>query len=178
MFLECQFSINGRFKVSEAYQTLCDIVVAIEEVDKWNTVWSFKGPIRYGLLLWKIWHGRLMKWEMLRNRHYLPNPLCPICTQAPKTALHTQQDYSWAHQVWEGVFLLYSWHDFYSELGIRSWVDLCLRKYFGQSGLMSNDVEWQYLFWIVLSAIQRRIFLWIGPYIGLRIKVVSGNKPL
>lgn len=51
------------------------------------------------------------------------------------------------------MFLLGSSHEFYNELEIQSWVDLCLSKNYGKLGLISNDVEWKYLFRVVLRAI-------------------------
>lgn len=92
--LDCSFVANRRFQVDEAYLASCGLVAAVE-ADKWQQVWTFCGPQRYGFTAWLARHDQLATHSLLFNGYYSTDPFFPVCNHDVESTLHVLRDCSW-----------------------------------------------------------------------------------
>ncbi|KHN24231.1 Putative ribonuclease H protein [Glycine soja] len=90
--------INGLFSIKSAYRK-----VAGFSNDKdllFNLIWSWKGPERMRILLWKIANEGLLTNKSRVTRAMAESSECPRCHLQPESILHCLRDCFYAKQVW------------------------------------------------------------------------------
>lgn len=86
------------FSVKSAY-SIVHGEASVQGEDVWRCMWSWKGPFRFQIHVWKVLHGRLLM--NARKGSWSGNSTdCPWCVGVLETMLHALRDCKFASQVW------------------------------------------------------------------------------
>lgn len=90
---------DGSFTNASAYETLLDPSLKDDDMPyKW--IWSWKGPERVRIHLWKLAHKALITNVWREKRHLVDSNYCPVCGTEEESVMHVVRDCARMVQVW------------------------------------------------------------------------------
>ncbi|KAK7272789.1 hypothetical protein RIF29_13828 [Crotalaria pallida] len=90
---------DGKFSVCSAYNVLTGNLVD-DDLQVFKLVWSWTGPERVRVMLWKVAADILPTNLFRKGRHVAQNALCPLCGLEDESTLHALRDFVEAQQLW------------------------------------------------------------------------------
>ncbi|CAA0819658.1 Unknown protein [Striga hermonthica] len=119
------FSVDGRFTMKSAYDSLSDDVITTDPW-LWRVIWKWAGPQRIRQFMWLVAKNCLMTNSERCRRHLASSSTCELCGLAPESILHTLRDCPKASQVWMQLIPGNKLPDFFAlELKQWLWYNLC-----------------------------------------------------
>ncbi|KAK7251566.1 hypothetical protein RIF29_34871 [Crotalaria pallida] len=116
---------DGKFSVCSAYNVLTGNLVD-DDLQVFKLVWSWTGPERVRVMLWKVAADILPTNLFRKGRHVAQNALCPLCGLEDESTLHALRDCGEAQQLW--ICLVTSGLDpLFNSLDLERWLiwNLC-----------------------------------------------------
>lgn len=137
---------DGEFSTRSAYENLI-MQPTMLDCSFLKILWSWPGPERIRILLWKISQGALVTNTFRLRRGLSVESLCPVCSLDNETSLHILRDYPCSSQVWMAVARKSLDQNFFNS-NLQEWlsVNLVDRTLYG-------NVEWRVVFGAGLSSI-------------------------
>ncbi|KAK7243973.1 hypothetical protein RIF29_38788 [Crotalaria pallida] len=112
--------MDGLFTIKSSYAAVCGLT---EDSNSkvFKQIWSWRGPQRIRLLLWKICNEALLTNEARARRHMAASASCSLCTNHDESILHALRDCGSIKEVWLNFISSSKRNVFYS-LSLQDWL--------------------------------------------------------
>ncbi|KAK7287236.1 hypothetical protein RIF29_00390 [Crotalaria pallida] len=149
--LAWSYSSDGWFSIATAYQSIQEDDSNVKQCN-FNRIWSWKGPQRVRVLLWKIANDALMTNSNRRRRNITNDDTCMICnTGEVEDLLHALRDYVYAKRIWQAVVPSFHQQRFFS-CSIYEWLEKNLKGAYQSSKIIS----WEIMFGVICESVWHR----------------------
>lgn len=122
-----KLSADGEFSNLSAYLSVLDPSLWHHD-GCYKRIWSFQGPKRVRLHLWKMTQGALVTNSWRKRRSLCEVDVCPICSEEEESIMHMTRDCNFMKQVWiklaEGCIPI---RDFFN-MDIHGWISQNLKE--------------------------------------------------
>lgn len=134
-----KLSKDGEFTTTSAYEYTVRQPENLQS-DLFKSIWSWSGPERIRMHLWKMAHGALVTNVFRLDRGIVDSGCCPICNIEEESIIHMSRDCVKASQVWNLLAHNNLPHVFFV-LDFQTWLFVNLK-----SNLVIHGLPWVVLF--------------------------------
>lgn len=134
---------DGSFSNLSAYEFLLNHQTVIDGVI-YRLIWSWPGPERGRILMWKISQNALMTNLFRWRRDFAPSSECPVCSEGEESISHLLRDCRLALQVWNLLTDNQIPH-YFDSVDVHGWISLNL-----QDKYLRNGICWNVIFGVAL----------------------------
>ena len=95
--IKWKFTASGEYTEASAYKAQ---FLGNVKVPKAQTIWRAWAPPKCKFFVWLVTHDRVWTSDRLMRRGCPHSPSCPLCRNAPETALHLLAECRYTKRVW------------------------------------------------------------------------------